>query len=349
MEVKGTLTYEKLKQIGVGQGCNSQVFLINESQLGGVLVAKEVAKDRFNSVKEYFQESKAIFASKNPNVVSIHYACETDDNIVLVMPYFNKGSLSDRLCQNCLPLKEVIRVAQSVLNGLHHIHIKKYLHLDIKPSNILFSDTDEPMIADFGQSGLLNQNGVLNPPPMYIFGFPPEVFKNIVTIESDIYLMGVTLYRAINGDMLFNNQKNSITSKNDLQNKIETGQFPDRNSFMPHVPKSIRRIIKKALNIDPKKRYTSAIELADTLGKVAISLDWNTQISENGEIFWRASQGKGKPDLVVELVKDVTDSWNVSVYTVNQGTRRKKSQYCSKALTHSHAETHLEKTFAALV
>lgn len=130
--------------------------------------------------------------------------------------------MSDRICQNPLSLKEVIRLAQGVLNGLHHIHIKNYLHLDIKPSNILFSDTDEPMIADFGQSGLLNQNGVLNPPPMYIFGFPPEVFQNIVTIESDIYLMGVTLYRAINGDIIFNDQKYSEYVLSPLENSSKS-------------------------------------------------------------------------------------------------------------------------------
>lgn len=349
MEVIGTLTYEKIKPIGVGQGCNSQVFLINESQLGGVLVAKEVTKNRFSSIEEYFQESKAIFASQNPNVVSIHYACETDENIVLVMPYFNKGSLSDRISQNPLSLKEVIRVAQSVLNGLHHIHIKNYLHLDIKPSNILFSDTNEPMIADFGQSGLLNHNGVLNPPPMYIFGFPPEVFQNVVTIESDIYLMGVTLYRAINGDMLFKNQVDSIKDENDLKNKIERGQFPDRKYFMPHVPKSLRKIINKTLNIDPKKRYKSAIELADALGKVEIPLDWNTQISSNGDILWKASQGKGKPYLVVELLKNVNNLWNINIFTENQGNRRKKSQYCRESLTLSEAESHLENTFLTLV
>jgi len=118
---------------------------------------------------------------------------------------------------------------------------------------------------------------------------------------------------------------------------------------MPHVPKSIRKIIKKALDTDPKKRYTSAIELADALGKVAIPLNWNTEISNNGEIIWKASQGQGKPNLIVELLKDVTNSWNVNVFTDNQGNRRRKSQYCTKGLTLSDAETHLEKTFIALV
>ncbi len=344
MEVKGNLTYTKIRQIGVGQGCNSQVFLIDEAQLGGLLVAKEIEKKDLPTSQTYFQEAQIIFASQNPNVVPINYACETPDTITLVMPYFSQGSLADRIQQNPLSLTEVIRIAQGVLNGLHHIHIKKYLHLDIKPSNILFSDTNQPMIADFGQSGLVNQNGVLTPPKMYIFGFPPEVFQGIATIESDIYLMGLTLYRAVNGDTFFNNQINSIDF-DDFENKIKTGKFPNRNSFMPHVPRSIRTIIKRALNINPKKRYSSATQLADALAGVTIPLNWNTQIYPNGEVSWRASQGKEKSDLVVELVKGVGNLWNVNVFTDNQGNRRKKLQYCKEDFTRSDAEKHLEKTF----
>ncbi|ABA20777.1 serine/threonine protein kinase [Trichormus variabilis ATCC 29413] len=353
MQVIGTLTYKKIQQIGVGQGCNSQVFLIDEEQLGGLLVAKEVDKRRFHSSQTYFQEAKIIFASQNPNVVPINYACETPNTITLVMPYFSKGSLADRIQQNPLSLTEVIRMAQGVLNGLHHIHIKNYLHLDIKPSNIFFSNTDQPMIADFGQSDSLDQNGIVHSPQMYFHTLPPESFppNATATVESDIYLMGVTLYRAINGDQIFNSQKIPINSQLDfiiLQDAIQRGKLPDQNYFLPHVTQSLRKVIRKALNVDPKKRYKSAIELADALGKIEIPLDWNTQISSNGDILWIASQGKGKPYLGVELVKNLHDLWNVNVFTDNQGTRRKKLQYCRESLTFSDAETHLEKTFATL-
>ena len=349
MEVRATLAYEKLHQIGVGEGCNSQVFLINELQLGGVLVAKEIKKASFPSFDTYFREAKALFASRHSNVVSIHYACGGEDFISLVMPYFNEGSLSARICKNPLSLKELIRVSQGVLNGLHHIHLKNYVHLDIKPSNILFSDTNEPMIADFGQSGLLNQYGVVDSPTMYMFSWPPEVIQDsVATIESDIYLMGVTLYRAINGDAVFHNQREDISDLDDLADRIVAGKFPDRNLFLPHVPKNIKKIIKKSLNVDPEKRYRSAIELANALGNVPIPLDWQTEVYESGEMFWKASQGKDRADLVVELIKVEEDLWNVNVFTDNQGNRRKKTSHCREMLNRRDAETHLGETFSVL-
>lgn len=358
MEVKGTLTYKKIKQIGVEQGCNSRVFLIDEPQLGGKgsLVAKEIYKNdkkRFPSSQTYFQEAQIIFASQNPNVVPINYACETSDTISLIMPYFSKGSLADRIQQNPLSLTEIIRMAQGVLNGLHYIHIKNYLHLDIKPSNILFSDTNQPMIADFGQSDSLNEYGVVFSPKMYFQTMPPECFPphQIATIESDIYLMGATLYRAVNSDQIFNKQKIPINDNIDfmiLQDVIKQGKLPDQNYFMPHVPQRMRKVIKKALNIDPSKRYSSATEFADALGQVEIPLNWNTQICENGEIFWQASQGTRKPDLVVKLVQSSANLWNVTVFTDNQSSKKRKLQFCRDNMNRNDAEKHLEEIFTAL-
>jgi len=172
------------------------------------------------------------------------------------MPYFSKGSLANLIQEKPLSLKEVIKIAQGVLNGLHHIHLKGYLHLDIKPSNIFFTDVGQPMIADFGQSELLDQNGIVDCPQMYLQTLPPESFppNGIATLYSDIYLMGVTLYRAVNGDRVFNSQKLSIYCEDDitlLQEKIEKGELPNQKYFMPHVPNKIRKIIKKALHTEP--------------------------------------------------------------------------------------------------
>jgi len=269
------------------------------------------------------------------------------------MPYFSKGSLANLIQEKPLSLKEVIKIAQGVLNGLHHIHLKGYLHLDIKPSNIFFTDVGQPMIADFGQSELLDQNGIVDCPQMYLQTLPPESFppNGIATLYSDIYLMGVTLYRAVNGDRVFNSQKLSIYCEDDitlLQEKIEKGELPNQKYFMPHVPNKIRKIIKKALHTEPTKRFQSAINLAKALSKVEILHDWHTQVFENGEMIWKASQGKGKPELVVELKNDTEDLWKVEVCTDQQGQRRRKRNHCHNGLTRSEAEARLEQIFATL-
>ena len=159
MQVFGSISYTKVRQIGVGQGMNSEVYLADDPQLGGQVAAKEINKTDFPNAAAYFKEAQAMFAVAHDNVVAVQYACETPTTISLVMPYFRNGSLADRIQDRPLQLSEVQRIAQGVLAGLAHIHLAGFIHFDLKPSNVLFSNKDRPMVADFGQSRAIARLG----------------------------------------------------------------------------------------------------------------------------------------------------------------------------------------------
>jgi serine/threonine protein kinase len=134
MQVFASVSYTKLKQIGIGQGMNSEVYLADDPQLGGKIAAKEIDKTRFANPNRYFDEAQTMFAVAHDNVVAVQYACQTPTLISLVMPYYRKGSLADRI-ENCpLQLSEVQRVAQGVLAGLAHIHLAGYIHFIVRIS-----------------------------------------------------------------------------------------------------------------------------------------------------------------------------------------------------------------------
>ena len=138
MKVYGTISYTKIMQIGLGQGMNSEVFLADDPQLGGKVAAKEIEKIYFANPNSYFTEAQTMFAVAHDNVVAVQYACQTPTTISLVMPYFKHGSLADRIQNTPLQLSEVLRVTQGVLAGLAHIHLARFIHFDVKPSNVLF-------------------------------------------------------------------------------------------------------------------------------------------------------------------------------------------------------------------
>src|ERR1039457_1403269 len=153
MEIVATIRYNKLSQIGIGQGMNSEVFLVHDPQLQGQLAVKEIPKQSFgNNLASYFEEAQAMFAGAHPNIVPIQYACESPGQICLAMPYYPIGSLARRIHVNPLALKGVLQAGDEILRGLSKIHFNGYLHLDLKPTNILFSDRGTAMIADFGQA-----------------------------------------------------------------------------------------------------------------------------------------------------------------------------------------------------
>ncbi len=345
MDIRAELTYTKKRQIGVGQGMNSEVFLAFDVQLAGEIAVKEIPKALGVSVQDYFREAQRMFAAEHPNVVRVNYACETASTVGLAMRYYRNGSLQDRIAISPLPLMEVIEIGQGILNGLGCIHRLNLVHFDVKPSNILFDDNGAPLLADFGQTRMIGPGGWAHRPGMYRDGIPPECYSGAGLFQSDIYQVGLTLYRAVNGDVLFNRQR--PTSDHDAQQMTLAGSFPDRAVFLPHVPTSLRQVICNALHVDPGSRFPSCRDFADALGKVRIEVDWKVIADSNGGMHWTAKRD-GRADTMIDLLPN-KNRWNVQIHTGRGHDRRRKdTEKWRKDLTHKQARSHLRQVFRSL-
>jgi eukaryotic-like serine/threonine-protein kinase len=203
------------------------------------------------------------------------------------------------------------------------------------------------MVADFGQSRKISSTGVVSVPDLYFSSYPPETVKTgVATKLADIYQVGLLLNRALNGDQWYNAQ--IPTDQADLMKMIEHGKFPDRDRFMPHVPKRLRTLTRKALQVDPTRRFQSATEMANALNRVDLRLNWISEPRGGGGICWRASR-PGQAELVVELVNQ-SPTWSVQSATERNGQRRAKgkTQNWRRGLNLSAAHAHLKKLFEGL-
>ena len=349
-EVLGTIRYQQLGVIGPGEGMNSIVYRAFDPYLQRNIAVKVVSKAKFgNDFNSYCNEARAMFAAAHPNIVGIEYVCETTDDLHLALPLFTNGSLRPRITQNPLGLKDSLRVAQGVLAGLSRIHTSRFLHLDLKPANILFDDDDRPLITDFGQSRTMSTNGTVSYPPIYKWTMPPEVLtSHVATVESDIYQVGALLYRVVNGDAVYSRQKSAISSDGQLVDLIQRGRFPDSKLFLPHVPKRIRTLIRKALNTNPTERFHSASEFAASLGRVNLPLDWAATSLGAGAYRWKAVRN-GRSDLEIELTQDGS-SWSTKVWTAEGQAKRKRDVKDSwrTDLNYRDAFKHLTDVFSEL-
>ena len=348
MKVQARIEYTKQRRIGVGQGQNSEVYLVKDPQLGGIVIAKEIPLAKLgNDQNRYFEEARAMFKSEHRNVVPINYACATSTHVCLVMPYYKQGSLSDQINKAPITLSETLSMGFGMLSGVTAIHNAGFLHLDIKPSNVLFSDSGHAMLADFGQSRRLRQNGTVAQPKMYIWAIPPEVLdNNAAIIASDIFQAGLTLYRAVNGDNFYMSER---PHRSDLADQIINGKFPHRDRFMPHVPRRLRTVIRKSLRLDPADRYQSAVEFSAALTSVAIDLDWQTEAMPDGGLRWTANR-PCQPAYRVELRPDDA-KWRVQVHTIAESkTPRAKGKrdLWNNQLTRTQALKHLKAVFESL-
>jgi eukaryotic-like serine/threonine-protein kinase len=170
---KAEITFDLVQEIGQ-DGRNSRTYICHDHQLNAQIVMKEIRKTSLDSTENFFDESKALYASAHPNVVQIHYACEDDENIYLAMPYYRRGSVGSLVAARHLTVREIVALGCNVTSALHNIHSKGLIHFDVKPDNILLSDRGEGLLSDFGLAKQMNLTGRAGQDRLYFKTVPPE-------------------------------------------------------------------------------------------------------------------------------------------------------------------------------
>jgi len=329
----GTVSFELKEEIGQ-EGKNSTAYIAYDHQLDAEIVIKKIKKTAFDSVDNFFNESKILYLSSHPNVVGIQYSCQDDDNVYVAMPYYKLGSLNSRMNSRFLTVREIIILGCQICSGLHNIHSKKLIHFDIKPDNILLSDREEALISDFGLSKHTNFLGKASQDRMYFKMIPPEALNGSEFTKSfDIYQLGLTLYRMCNGNPIFYeqfNQYGSISSfdRDRFRFDVRNGRFPKREIFLEHIPEKLRKVIKKCLDPEPSNRYNATIEVGNALAEIeGKTLDWQFYLSPP-ERVWTKKTETSQYRLVVS-----NDGTSLAEKRSNAGSSRKIRKYCKQDLT----------------
>jgi len=341
------LNFELKSNIGQ-EGKNSEVFIAHDIQFDAEIVIKRIPKANFVSADEYYKEAKCLYASKHQNIVGVNYSCEDDDYIYIAMPYYHRGSLESLIKSKFLTVREILKYSIDFLSGLNHIHTKGLIHFDIKPTNILISDSNEALVTDFGLAKFTNQLRVAEQDIFYSLHTPPEsLLTNLFTIQADIYQAGLTLYRLCNGTNLLYSQVSDIAVVNNVFDKqlldkaILKGEFPNRNFFHPHIPQKLRNIIRKALNINPEDRYNNLIEMLNELSSVDENLDWNFSITPHAR-FWELIKDGKNYQIQLEKKGSYFDI-NTFKTMIDSGRRTKETVNCLQQVTGQKLDSVLKK------
>lgn len=267
---KAQVSFQKIEEIGF-EGKNSKVYRAHDEYLDAELVIKEVEKQDGFSADEYFSEARTLYKSSHPNVVPVSYACEDDNKIYVASPFYRNGSLNKRMQNGFLTVREIIRYSTHILNGLHNVHSKGLIHFDVKPDNILISDRNEALLADFGLTQVMDQEGIAKQPMLYIKQMPPEVFGNQdkeFDNRFDIYQIGLTMYRMCVGNSAFYEQFSVYTDSEQFAKDVRDGKFPNRKAYPLHIPRKLQRAINKCLKPNPGERYGAAIEVVNAIAEI---------------------------------------------------------------------------------
>ncbi len=162
------------------------------------------------------------------------------------------------------------------------------------------------------------------------------------TEAADIYACGVTLYRLVNGDEVI--QRTALT---DVTALAKGGLFPDRTAHRDFVPRSLRIIIHRALNPDPRKRFKSAQDMRRALEGCDIVLDWDVQKLPNGS---RWSSGTHQRCIEVQLLRQQDGSWEVLTrHGPSKHRLRRINRLCAEGLKKPKAEQWARRDLQAYV
>lgn len=341
---KAQVSFEIKQEIGQ-DGRNSRVHVAHDLNLDAEIVVKSILKSALD-VPEYFSEARCLYGSRHPHVVPIYYACEDSDRIYLAMPHYERGSLKAMINKRYLTMREVIKYATHFMSGLHNVHSKGLIHFDIKPDNLLLTDRGDAVISDFGLAKKANHVGFAEQDGFYMRTLPPEYFQQREYSSAfDIYQAGLTLYRLVNGNALFDEQFSIYTQsghfdRDQFRFDVLNERFPDRSRYVLHVPKKIRKVISKCLKSDPSQRYRSSTEVITDLAAVeGTELDWQYTPAADGSRAW--TKFDSERDRELRLVIDGS-STAVAEKKRGDGAWRRVAKFCKDGITEAEIREFLK-------
>jgi serine/threonine protein kinase len=200
----------------VGRGGMGTVWHARDEVLGRDVAVKEVIlphgfsdEEREIQHKRTFREARTAARLGHPGVVTVYDVVEEDGRPWIVMELIRGRSLQEQIKQDgTLPPRRVAEIGRQMLGALSAAHEAGILHRDVKPSNVLVTDSRSPraVLTDFGiaraqSDATLTQTGMLIGSPAYI---APERARGLVAVPaSDLWSLGVTLYAAVEGKSPF--------------------------------------------------------------------------------------------------------------------------------------------------
>jgi eukaryotic-like serine/threonine-protein kinase len=259
----------------LGSGGMADVFLAHDDILDRD-VALKVMSTRYASDDEFIErfkrEAQSAAALSHSNIVSIFDRGSSEDGTYYIaMEYLPGGTLKDRIMsRGALPARTAAAVALQIAEALRAAHERGVIHRDIKPHNILITESGDVKVTDFGiaraaSSSTMTRTGSILGTAHYIS--PEQAMGEPVGPSSDLYSLGVVLYEMLTGELPYD-----ADTPLGIAMKHVNGHLRPPKAVDPSIPDGINAITCRLLSKDPEDRYASDAELIEDLERVAAGL-----------------------------------------------------------------------------
>jgi hypothetical protein len=218
---------------------------------------------------ERFQrEAQAVVRLNHPHIVRLYEAGHDGDVHFYTMALVPGGTLSRRRQEFQGDARRVATLMEMVARGVGHAHEAGIVHRDLKPGNILLNERAEPLVSDFGLAKFvegdheLTVSGMVLGTAAYMAPEQASGHNSQVGTASDVWALGVILYELLTGGKPFP-EPGTLKGMHALQ----TAEPKRPSSLNRQFDRALDTIVLKCLEKDPGRRYRTATELADDLGR----------------------------------------------------------------------------------
>ncbi|PYK77731.1 MAG: hypothetical protein DMF27_13265 [Verrucomicrobia bacterium] len=259
--------YELLEEIG--RGGQGVVYRAHQKSLNRTVALKVIGLGHWATqahLKRFRLEAEAAASLEHPGIVPIHEVGERDGSCYFSMKFIEGGQLDEMVRHEPMPIRRAVELIAKVARTIHYAHERGILHRDIKPGNILLDAKGEPHLTDFGLARLVETESTVTR-TMEVLGTPsymaPEQAvgnNSAVSSVTDVYGLGAVLYQLLTGHPPFAGG----TTFETVRLVLDTNPRKPR-LWNSKLDRDLETICLKCLEKDPKRRYASAVALADDL------------------------------------------------------------------------------------
>ena len=257
--------YELLKEIG--HGGQGVVFRARQKSLNRTVALKVIGLGYWATkahLKRFRREAEAAASLDHSGIVPIYEVGEHEGSCYFSMKFVEGGQLDEVMKREPMSIRQAAELIAKVARTVHYAHEHGILHRDIKPGNILLDVKGEPHLTDFGLARLLETQSTVTH-TMDVLGTPsymaPEQASGRneqLTSATDVYGLGAVFYQLLTGHPPFVGG----TTYETVRLVLETEPRQPRLSN-PKIDRELSTICLKCLEKDPKRRYSSALALAE--------------------------------------------------------------------------------------
>ena len=262
----GTHLGQYVVQDFIGEGAMGRVYRAYHPHLervGAVKVLNGLSTDP-QSAARFRREAQAIAHMRHPNIVNVFDFGEHEGTPYMIVEYVEGGNLSARLQQGKLDPAKAIRYLSDVGDALDYAHSRGIVHRDVKPANILMTNAETPILADFGlvklmqSSSIKSMTGMATGTPAYMA--PEQVTGEEVGPASDRYSFAVLAYQMLTGRIPF-----SDGGVLEVMYAQVNRTPPPPSAANPELGPEVDAVLLRGLAKDPKARWASCAEMVGAL------------------------------------------------------------------------------------